>query len=146
MTILSLSVLSVSEQQLAALVNYIGWSYVVVWSLPQRALVWQLWPAGSSFQQTLFYTAYKSCQFPFGHGHAGIAVIRREHVWVTGVDVTNTSVLEQRDFLQATIIQSLLCIPLLDGVLEIGSTDTYQRNIHQPRRHPFSHNLLPRHR
>ncbi|EFJ28637.1 hypothetical protein SELMODRAFT_411162 [Selaginella moellendorffii] len=124
MTILSLSVLSVSEQQLAALVNYIGWSYVVVWSLPQRALVWQLWPAGSSFQQTLFYTAYKSCQFPFGHGHAGIAVIRREHVWVTGVDVTNTSVFEQRDFLQATIIQSLLCIPLLDGVLEIGSTDT----------------------
>ncbi|EFJ20574.1 hypothetical protein SELMODRAFT_418328 [Selaginella moellendorffii] len=89
-------------------------------------LVWQqgLWPAGSSFQQALFYTAYKSCQFPFGHGHAGIAAIRREHVWVTGVNVTNTSVLEQRDFLQATIIQSLLCIPLLDGVLEIGFTDT----------------------
>ncbi|EFJ28636.1 hypothetical protein SELMODRAFT_411161 [Selaginella moellendorffii] len=126
MMILPLSVLSVSEQRLAALVNYIGWSYIVVWSLPQRDLVWQqgLWPAGSSFQQALFYTAYKSCQFPFGHGHAGIAAIRREHVWVTGVNVTNTSVLEQRDFLQATIIQSLLCIPLLDGVLEIGSTET----------------------
>ncbi|KAK8693899.1 hypothetical protein V6N13_071466 [Hibiscus sabdariffa] len=54
----------------------------------------------------------------------GKAYARRQHVWLTGADEVDS-----KTFSRAILAKTALCIPLLDGVLELGTTEKVQEDL-----------------
>ncbi|KAJ7556918.1 hypothetical protein O6H91_05G104400 [Diphasiastrum complanatum] len=84
-------------------------------------------PLNSDYQQIkgFFYTVYKSCA---GHGFSGDTFHRGQHLWLNGRQALRSTVLQQTQFLKDAKIETLLCIPCKDGVLELGTVKQVQED------------------
>uniref|UniRef100_A0A2N9GWJ1 BHLH domain-containing protein n=1 Tax=Fagus sylvatica TaxID=28930 RepID=A0A2N9GWJ1_FAGSY len=71
-----------------------------------------------------FYLMCVSFSFPPGTGLPGKAYSRRQHVWLTGANEVDS-----KTFSRAILAKTVVCIPLLDGVVELGTTDKVQEDI-----------------
>ncbi|KAG0622109.1 hypothetical protein M758_3G072800 [Ceratodon purpureus] len=136
------------DERLRILLERLTWSYVALWTLNPRTRVFE-WTRGcfnqalggtkgstttSSSSPTvwdaqLFYTTYKSCSFAPCAGAVGRANFEGKNIWLTGDAVCQNAVsLEQSQFLRCSKIQTVMCIPWIDSVLEIGSTKLVGEN------------------
>ncbi|GAB4829588.1 Transcription factor bhlh42 [Ancistrocladus abbreviatus] len=70
-----------------------------------------------------FYLMSVSFSFPPGVGLPGKAYTKRQHVWLTGANEADSKV-----FLRAILAKTVVCIPLMDGVVELGSTERVQED------------------
>ncbi|MED6181171.1 hypothetical protein PIB30_016923 [Stylosanthes scabra] len=89
-----------------------------------------------------YYLMCVSFSFPPGVGLPGKAYARRQHVWLEGANEADT-----KTFSRAILAKTVVCIPLLDGVVELGTTDKVQENInfikHVKRFFIGDHHTLP---
>ncbi|KAE8722884.1 Basic helix-loop-helix protein A [Hibiscus syriacus] len=65
-----------------------------------------------------FYLLCFSFSFPPGVGLPGKAYARRQHEWLTGADEVDSET-----FSRVILAKTVLCIPVLDGVFELGTTE-----------------------
>ncbi|KAI4326499.1 hypothetical protein MLD38_031807 [Melastoma candidum] len=70
-----------------------------------------------------FYLMCVSFSFPPGLGLPGKALARQQHVWLTGANEADSKIFTRAILAKSALIQTVVCIPLLDGVVEFGSTD-----------------------
>ena len=72
----------------------------------------------------IFTSSYKSCAFALGSGYVGKVLKDGQPLWLTGVDAlikhSNTS--SQAHFFKVAGIQTLVCIPWFNSVVELGSS------------------------
>uniref|UniRef100_A0A0E0LIH0 Uncharacterized protein n=1 Tax=Oryza punctata TaxID=4537 RepID=A0A0E0LIH0_ORYPU len=71
-----------------------------------------------------FFLMSASYSFPPGVGLPGRAFARRGHVWLTGANEVDSKV-----FLRAILAKTVVCIPVVDGVLEIGTTEKVEEDM-----------------
>uniref|UniRef100_A0A0D9WWT1 BHLH domain-containing protein n=1 Tax=Leersia perrieri TaxID=77586 RepID=A0A0D9WWT1_9ORYZ len=71
-----------------------------------------------------FFLMSASYCFPSGVGLPGRAFAMRGHVWLTGANEVDSKV-----FLRAILAKTVVCIPVVDGVLEIGTTEKVKEDI-----------------
>ncbi|KAJ9171949.1 hypothetical protein P3X46_015244 [Hevea brasiliensis] len=71
-----------------------------------------------------FYLMCVSFSFPPGVGLPGKAYARRQHVWLTGANE-----IDSKTFSRAILAKTVVCIPLLDGVVELGTTEKVQEDL-----------------
>ncbi|KAL4395305.1 hypothetical protein AHAS_Ahas02G0238700 [Arachis hypogaea] len=71
-----------------------------------------------------FYLMCVSFSFPPAVGLPGKAYARRQHVWLTGANEVDS-----KTFTRAILAKTVVCIPLLDGVVEFGTIDKVQEDI-----------------
>nr|BAC83694.1 putative intensifier [Oryza sativa Japonica Group] len=71
-----------------------------------------------------FFLMSASYSFPPGIGLPGRAFARRGHVWLTGANEVDSKV-----FLRAILAKTVVCIPVVDGVLEIGTTEKVEEDM-----------------
>ncbi|KAI4301269.1 hypothetical protein L6164_034563 [Bauhinia variegata] len=76
-----------------------------------------------------FYLMCVSFSFPSGVGLPGKAYARRQHVWLAGANEVESKVFSRAILAKSARIQTVVCIPLLDGVVELGSTDKIQEDL-----------------
>ncbi|KAH9785901.1 transcription factor TT8 [Citrus sinensis] len=65
-----------------------------------------------------FYLMCVSFSFPSGVGLPGKAYARQQHVWLTGANEVDS-----KTFSRAILAKTVVCIPFLDGVVELGTTE-----------------------
>ncbi|CAL9023753.1 unnamed protein product [Prunus brigantina] len=70
-----------------------------------------------------FYLMCVSFSFPPGVGLPGKAYARRQHVWLTGANEVDSKTFSRAILAKSARIQTVVCIPLLDGVVELGTTE-----------------------
>ncbi|OAY72575.1 Basic helix-loop-helix protein A [Ananas comosus] len=70
-----------------------------------------------------FYLMCISFSFPPGSGLPGKAFARRRHVWLTRANEADSKV-----FSRAILAKTVVCIPLMDGVLELGTTEMVEED------------------
>ncbi|KAL5198142.1 hypothetical protein ABZP36_001654 [Zizania latifolia] len=70
-----------------------------------------------------FFLMSASYSFPSGVGLPGRAFARGRHVWLTGANEVDSKV-----FLRAILAKTVVCIPIVDGVLEIGTTEKVEED------------------
>ncbi|KAM1169385.1 hypothetical protein ACFX13_031886 [Malus domestica] len=70
-----------------------------------------------------FYLMCVSFSFPPGVGLPGKAYARRQHVWLTGANEVDSKTFSRAILAKSARIQTVVCIPLLDGVVEFGTTE-----------------------
>ncbi|KAG8081184.1 hypothetical protein GUJ93_ZPchr0007g6136 [Zizania palustris] len=70
-----------------------------------------------------FFLMSASYSFPSGVGLPGRAFARGGHVWLTGANEVDSKV-----FLRAILAKTVVCIPIVDGVLEIGTTEKVEED------------------
>ncbi|KAL6639548.1 hypothetical protein ACP70R_023278 [Stipagrostis hirtigluma subsp. patula] len=75
-----------------------------------------------------FYLMCASYCFPPGVGLPGTAFARGEHVWLTGANEVDSKVFSRAILAKSAGIQAVACIPVGDGVLEIGTTERVEEN------------------
>ncbi|QCD97643.1 transcription factor MYC2 [Vigna unguiculata] len=78
-----------------------------------------------------FYLLCVSFSFHPGVGLPGTAYARRQHIWLTGANEV-----ESKAFSRAILakfvpckLQTVVCIPVLDGVVELGTTDKVEEDL-----------------
>ncbi|XP_027365439.1 basic helix-loop-helix protein A-like isoform X2 [Abrus precatorius] len=71
-----------------------------------------------------FYLMCVSFSFPPDVGLPGKAYARRQHVWLTGANEVDS-----KTFSRAILAKTVVCIPLLDGVVEFGTTEKVQEDL-----------------
>ncbi|CAK8571908.1 unnamed protein product [Lathyrus sativus] len=76
-----------------------------------------------------FYLMCVSFSFPPGVGLPGKAYARRQHVWLTGANEVDSKTFSRAILAKSAHIQTVVCIPVLDGVVEIGTTDKIQEDL-----------------
>nr|AIU98516.1 bHLH transcription factor [Paeonia suffruticosa] len=76
-----------------------------------------------------FYLMCVSFSFPPGVGLPGKAYARRQHVWLTGANEVDSKVFTRAILAKSARIQTVVCIPLMDGVVEFGTTDRMQEDL-----------------
>ncbi|XP_028083636.1 basic helix-loop-helix protein A-like [Camellia sinensis] len=76
-----------------------------------------------------FYLMCVSFSFPPGVGLPGKAYAKRQHIWLTGANEVDSKVFTRAILAKSAHIQTVVCIPLLDGVVELGTTETVQEDI-----------------
>lgn len=76
-----------------------------------------------------FYLMCVSFTFPPGVGLPGKAYARRQHVWLTGANEADSKTFSRAILAKSARIQTVVCIPLLDGVVELGTTDKVQEDL-----------------
>ncbi|KAL3849858.1 hypothetical protein ACJIZ3_011740 [Penstemon smallii] len=69
-----------------------------------------------------FYLMCVSFSFPPGVGLPGKAYAKRQHIWLTGASEVDNNVFSRAILAKSAGIQTVVCIPLLDGVVELGTT------------------------
>ncbi|GLU07534.1 hypothetical protein SLE2022_244890 [Rubroshorea leprosula] len=70
-----------------------------------------------------FYLMCVSFSFPPGVGLPGKAYSRRQHAWLTGAHEVDSKIFSRAILAKSARVQTVVCIPLLDGVVELGTTD-----------------------
>ncbi|KAE8729872.1 Transcription factor TT8 [Hibiscus syriacus] len=140
------------QKMLQAAVQSVQWTYSLFWQIcPQQGML--LWSDGyyngatktrktvqpmesaprpctelspeELTESELFYLMCVSFSFTPGVGLPGKAYVRRQHIWLTGANEVDS-----KAFSRAILAKTVLCIPLLDGVLELGSTE--KTRFHSP--------------
>ncbi|MCO5559822.1 hypothetical protein L7F22_013426 [Adiantum nelumboides] len=76
----------------------------------------------------LFYLISMFYSFQRGIGVPGAAYESQSHIWLTGVDKEMPNVCIRRPLAKMAGIQTLVCVPTLHGVAELGSTDSIYEN------------------
>ncbi|CAN1271086.1 Basic helix-loop-helix protein A [Linum perenne] len=76
-----------------------------------------------------FYLMCVSFSFPPGVGLPGKAYAKRQHVWLTGANDVDSNIYCRTILAKWVILQTVVCIPLLDGVLELGSTSKVKEDL-----------------
>ncbi|KAL9263341.1 Transcription factor BHLH42-like protein [Drosera capensis] len=75
-----------------------------------------------------FYLMCVSFSFPPGVCVAGRAYSKRQHVWLTGANEVDSKIFSRAILAKSARIQTVVCIPLLDGVVELGTTERVQED------------------
>ncbi|KAM7527176.1 hypothetical protein LguiB_030586 [Lonicera macranthoides] len=68
-----------------------------------------------------FYLMCVSFSFPPGVGLPGKAYAKRQHVWLAGANEVDSKLFTRA--ILAKVHNTVVCIPLLDGVVELGTTE-----------------------
>ncbi|XP_059299723.1 transcription factor BHLH42 isoform X1 [Lycium ferocissimum] len=76
-----------------------------------------------------FYLMCVSFSFPPGIGLPGKAYTKKHHIWIMGANDVDSKVFCRTILAKSAHIQTVVCIPLLDGVLELGTTERVQEDI-----------------
>ncbi|XP_062188725.1 transcription factor BHLH42-like [Phragmites australis] len=76
-----------------------------------------------------FYLMCASYCFPPGVGLPGKAFAMRGHVWLSGANEVDSKVFSRAILAKSAGIQTVACIPAVDGVLEIGTTEKDKEDI-----------------
>ncbi|KAK4791930.1 hypothetical protein SAY86_022365 [Trapa natans] len=76
-----------------------------------------------------FYLMCASFSFPPGVGLPGKAYSTRQHVWLIGANEVDSMTFPRAILAKSAQIQTVVCIPLLDGVVELGSTERVQEDV-----------------
>ncbi|KAF7850059.1 hypothetical protein BT93_L5906 [Corymbia citriodora subsp. variegata] len=76
-----------------------------------------------------FYLMCVSFSFSPGMGLPGKAYARRQHTWLTGANEVDSKTFSRAILAKSARIQTVVCIPLLDGVVEFGTTERVQEDI-----------------
>ncbi|KAH6818848.1 hypothetical protein C2S51_002451, partial [Perilla frutescens var. frutescens] len=71
-----------------------------------------------------FYLMCVSFSFPPGVGLPGKAYADRQHIWLTRANEADSKL-----FSRTILAKTVLCIPLLDGVVELGTTEKVEEDI-----------------
>ncbi|KAH7679554.1 Transcription factor MYC/MYB N-terminal protein [Dioscorea alata] len=76
-----------------------------------------------------FYLVSVSFSFSSGEGLPGKAFERQRHVWLRGANEVNRKDLCRAILFKSAGIQTIVCIPILDGVLEFGTTEKVEEDL-----------------
>ncbi|CAM8897099.1 unnamed protein product [Rhodiola kirilowii] len=76
-----------------------------------------------------YYLMCVSFSFSLGIGLPGKAYARRQHVWLTGANEVDSKVFTRAILAKSARVQTVLCIPLVDGVVEFGSTSMVEEDL-----------------
>nr|WHU52354.1 bHLH42-1 protein [Tulipa gesneriana] len=76
-----------------------------------------------------FYLMCISFTFPPGFGLPGKAYTKGRHVWLTRANEAESKVFSRAILAKGAHIQTVVCIPLLDGVLELGTTEKVEEDL-----------------
>lgn len=69
-----------------------------------------------------FYLMCVSFSFPPGVGLVGEAYAKQQHLWLTSADEVDSTVFSKVILAKSAHIKTVICIPLLNGVVELGTT------------------------
>ncbi|VAH50594.1 unnamed protein product [Triticum turgidum subsp. durum] len=86
-------------------------------------------PAGALSPEDLgdaewYYTVCMSYAFRPGQGLPGRSFASNEHVWLCNAQCADTKTFQRALLAKTASIQTVACIPLMGGVLELGTTNT----------------------
>ncbi|XP_043724319.1 transcription factor BHLH42 isoform X3 [Telopea speciosissima] len=76
-----------------------------------------------------FYLMCVSFSFPPGVGLPGKAFARQQHVWLTGANEADSKSFSRAILAKSARIQTVVCIPLMDGIVEFGTTERVQEDL-----------------
>lgn len=76
----------------------------------------------------LFYLISMFYSFSRGMGVPGAAFESRNHVWMTGTNRDHCRVCTRGPMAKMAGIQTIVCVPTMNGVAELGSTDLINEN------------------
>ncbi|XP_027923859.1 basic helix-loop-helix protein A-like [Vigna unguiculata] len=76
-----------------------------------------------------FYLLCVSFSFHPGVGLPGTAYARRQHIWLTGANEVESKAFSRAILAKSAHIQTVVCIPVLDGVVELGTTDKVEEDL-----------------
>lgn len=76
-----------------------------------------------------FYLMCVSFSFPPGVGLPGKAYVKRQHLWLKGANEASSKLFTRAILAKSAGVQTVVCIPLLDGVVELGTTDKIEEKI-----------------
>nr|ALA13579.1 bHLH1 [Solanum tuberosum] len=76
-----------------------------------------------------FYLMCVSFSFPPPIGLPGKAYSKKHHIWIMGANEVDSKVFCRAILAKSARIQTVVCIPLLDGVVELGTTERVQEDI-----------------
>ncbi|KAF7017830.1 unnamed protein product [Triticum aestivum] len=71
-----------------------------------------------------YYTVCMSYAFRLGQGLPGRSFASNEHVWLCNAQCADTKTFQRALLAKTASIQTVACIPLMSGVLELGTTNT----------------------
>ncbi|XP_064963289.1 anthocyanin regulatory Lc protein-like [Musa acuminata AAA Group] len=70
-----------------------------------------------------YYLICMSFAFNIGQGLPGKAFADNQHIWLNGSQFANCKMFSRSLLAKSASIQTVVCIPIMDGVLELGTTD-----------------------
>ncbi|KAL4370849.1 hypothetical protein S245_019773 [Arachis hypogaea] len=76
-----------------------------------------------------YYLMCVSFSFAPGVGLPGKAYARRQHVWLQGANEADTKTFSRAILAKSADVKTVVCIPMLDGVVELGTTDKVKEDI-----------------
>ncbi|TKY62459.1 Basic helix-loop-helix protein A [Spatholobus suberectus] len=76
-----------------------------------------------------FYLLCVSFSFHPGVGLPGTAYARRQHLWLTGANEVDSKTFSRAILAKSAHIQTVVCIPVLEGVVELGTTDKIEEDL-----------------
>ncbi|XP_038888193.1 transcription factor BHLH42 [Benincasa hispida] len=76
-----------------------------------------------------FYLLCLSFSFPPGLGLPGKAYSKNKHVWVTGANEIDSKIFSRAILAKSAGIKTVVCIPVMDGVVELGTTDKVKEDM-----------------
>nr|QMP81308.1 anthocyanin bHLH transcriptional regulator [Ipomoea batatas] len=99
-----------------------------------------------------FYLMCISFSFPSALGLPGKAYAKRQHIWLTGANEVESKVFSRAILAKSARIQTVVCIPLMDGVVELGTTERVKEDYefiqliknHFMEPHPHHHHHHPK--
>nr|ABY26930.1 putative anthocyanin transcriptional regulator [Ipomoea alba] len=86
-----------------------------------------------------YYLMCISFSFPSAVGLPGKAYSKRQHIWLTGANEVESKV-----FSRAILAKTVVCIPLMDGVVELGTTERVKED-YEFIQHIKNHFMEPQH-
>ncbi|CAN8246729.1 unnamed protein product [Cochlearia groenlandica] len=76
-----------------------------------------------------FYLMCVSFSFPPPSGMPGKAYARRKYVWLNGANEVDNKIFSRAILAKSAKIQTVVCIPMIDGVVELGTTNKVKEDV-----------------
>ncbi|KMT06134.1 hypothetical protein BVRB_7g163050 [Beta vulgaris subsp. vulgaris] len=76
-----------------------------------------------------FYLMCVSFSFPPGVGLPGTTFVKGQHTWLMGANEVDSRVFSRAILAKSAQIQTVVCIPVMDGVVELGYTERIQEDL-----------------
>nr|AMQ23613.1 basic helix-loop-helix transcription factor [Silene littorea] len=76
-----------------------------------------------------FYLMCVSFSFPPGVGLPGRAYAKGQHAWLTGANDVDSKEFSRAILAKSARIQTVVCIPVIDGVIELGTTERVKEDL-----------------
>ncbi|CAN6268857.1 unnamed protein product [Urochloa humidicola] len=100
-----------------------------------------------------YYVVCMTYAFRPGQGLPGISFASNEHVWLWNTHLADSKTFSRALLAKSAAIQTIFCVPLLGGVLELGTTssvpentdlvDRITRSFKEPPQYPNCMNVIP---